>query len=139
MPPNDILIRDVPDSLRSWLEEEKHRRRLSLKEFVLQLLDDASKSGSRDRAPSLFNSIEGPRPTIVSLTPFRFIDLFAGIGGFRIGLTKVGGQCVFTSEWDENSQKTYQAWYGDREIHGDINAVKMKDIPEHNVLAAGFP
>ena len=139
MPPNDILIRDVPDGLRSWLEEEKHRRRLSLKEFVLQLLDDASKSGSRDRAPSLFNSIEGPRPTIVSLTPFRFIDLFAGIGGFRIGLTKVGGQCVFTSEWDENSQKTYQAWYGDREIHGDINAVKMKDIPEHDVLAAGFP
>ncbi len=139
MPPNNILIRDVPDGLRSWLDEEKHRRRLSLKEFVLQLLDEASKSGIEGRAPSLFNVIEAPRPTIVSLMPFRFIDLFAGIGGFRIGLTKVGGQCVFTSEWDANSQKTYQAWYGDHEIHGDINAVKMKDIPEHDVLAAGFP
>ena len=139
MPPSVILIRDVPDGLRSWLDEEKHRRRLSLKEFVLRLLDEASKSGSEGRLPSLFSSIEKPRPTVISLMPFRFIDLFAGIGGFRIGLTKVGGQCVFTSEWDVNSQKTYQAWYGEHEIHGDINAVKMKDIPEHDVLAAGFP
>lgn len=139
MPPNDILIRDIPDQLRSWLEDEKHRRRISLKEFVLQLLGEASRAGRGSSAPTLFNNEERPKPTIISLLPFRFIDLFAGIGGFRIGLTKVGGQCVFTSEWDENSQKTYEAWYGDAEIHGDINAVKMKDIPDHDVLAAGFP
>ena len=68
MPPNDILIRDVPDSLRSWLEDEKHRRRLSLKEFVLQLLDDASKSGSRDRAPSLFTALMSP---CISRSPYH--------------------------------------------------------------------
>lgn len=139
MAPNSILIRDVPDELRSWLEEEKLRRRLSLKEFLLQVLETASKSRGDFTPPPLFSAIEQPRPPVVSLTPFKFIDLFAGIGGFRIGLTKIGGQCVFTSEWDANSQKTYQTWYGDSEIHGDINAVKMKDIPDHDVLAAGFP
>jgi DNA (cytosine-5)-methyltransferase 1 len=139
MPPNDILIRDVPVDVRNWLNEEKLRRRLSLKEFVLQLISDASQAGSCGRPPSLFGSIEPQRQTIVPLVPFRFIDLFAGIGGFRIGLTKVGGQCVFTSEWDLNSQKTYHAWYGEDKIYGDINAVKMREIPEHDVLAAGFP
>lgn len=69
---------------------------------------------------------------------FRFIDLFAGIGGFRVGLQKAGGTCVFTSEWDRWAQKTYQAWHGDMPC-GDINAVKPADIPDHEVLAAGFP
>ena len=138
MPPNDILIRNVPADLRSWLVEEKHRRRTSLREFVLYLIAEASRADGAP-APSLFNSIDAPRQTVISLTPFKFIDLFAGIGGFRIGLPTVGGQCVFTSDWDEKSQKTYQAWYGDRKIHGDINTVKMRDIPDHDVLAAGFP
>ncbi len=70
--------------------------------------------------------------------PFRFIDLFAGIGGFRVGLQKAGGTCVFTSEWDRWAQKTYHAWHGDMPC-GDINAVKPTDIPDHDVLAAGFP
>ena len=137
--PNDILIRDVPDNLRKWLEEEKYRRRMSLKEFMLHLLKEASQSATDNRVPTLFNSIETLPYAAAPFIPFRFIDLFAGIGGFRIGLTKVGGRCVFTSEWDRNSQKTYQAWFGDRQIHGDINAVKMKEIPDHDILAAGFP
>ncbi len=137
--PNDILIRDVPANLRTWLEDEKYRRRMSLKEFVLHLLHEASRAGAGGREPTLFSSLETLPYTAAPFMPFRFIDLFAGIGGFRIGLTKVGGECVFTSEWDRNSQKTYQAWFGDHEIHGDINAVKMKDIPDHDILAAGFP
>jgi DNA (cytosine-5)-methyltransferase 1 len=70
--------------------------------------------------------------------PFTFIDLFAGIGGFRSALEKLGGQCVFSCEWDKYSQKTYEAWYGDIP-HGDIRELKAADIPDHNVLAAGFP
>jgi len=69
---------------------------------------------------------------------FRFIDLFAGIGGFRIALSAIGGRCVFTSEWDKHSQATYLAWFGHRP-HGDINEIDPADIPDHDVLAAGFP
>jgi DNA (cytosine-5)-methyltransferase 1 len=69
---------------------------------------------------------------------FRFIDLFAGIGGFRIALTAIGGRCVFTSEWDKHSQATYKAWFG-HQPHGDINSIAPADIPDHDVLAAGFP
>jgi DNA (cytosine-5)-methyltransferase 1 len=68
----------------------------------------------------------------------RFIDLFAGIGGFRIALSAIGGRCVFTSEWDKHSQATYKAWFG-HQPHGDINAIDPADIPDHDILAAGFP
>jgi DNA (cytosine-5)-methyltransferase 1 len=73
--------------------------------------------------------------------PFTFIDLFAGIGGFRIGLSRVGGRCVFTSEWNKYAQQTYRAWFGEHErINGDINTVDIeREIPPHDVLAAGFP
>jgi DNA (cytosine-5)-methyltransferase 1 len=69
---------------------------------------------------------------------FRFIDLFAGIGGFRIGLSAIGGKCVFTSEWDRHSQATYKAWFG-HQPYGDINAIDPAAIPDHDILAAGFP
>ncbi|MBU3679632.1 MAG: DNA (cytosine-5-)-methyltransferase [Candidatus Kapabacteria bacterium] len=69
---------------------------------------------------------------------FTFIDLFAGIGGFRLGLERLGGECVFTSEWDAHSQKTYSAWY-DEYPHGDITKIDPTKIPHHEVLAAGFP
>lgn len=71
---------------------------------------------------------------------FNFIDLFAGIGGIRKGFESVGGQCVFTSEWDKFSRQTYRANFGDdHEIAGDISQIDAADIPEHDVLLAGFP
>ncbi len=70
--------------------------------------------------------------------PFRFIDLFSGIGGLRLGLEDSGGMCVFSSEWDKYAQKTYSAWFGDVP-HGDIRKIALNDIPDHDVLAAGFP
>ena len=69
---------------------------------------------------------------------FSFIDLFAGIGGFRLGLDRAGGECLFTSEWDKYSQQTYKAWYGDKP-HGDINEILPTEIPDCDILAAGFP
>ncbi|MBE1236512.1 DNA (cytosine-5-)-methyltransferase [Phaeovibrio sulfidiphilus] len=73
--------------------------------------------------------------------PFTFIDLFAGIGGLRRGFETIGGTCVFTSEWDRFSQKTYRANYPHdaHPIFGDITARTDDDIPPHDVLLAGFP
>lgn len=72
------------------------------------------------------------------LADFSFIDLFAGIGGIRYPFQKLGGHCVFSSEWDKFSKKTYAANFGDLP-HGDITKIAARDIPKHDVLLAGFP
>lgn len=69
---------------------------------------------------------------------FTFIDLFAGIGGIRMGFEHAGGECVFTSEWDESAQKTYQANFGEIP-YGDITKIDPEEIPNFDVLLAGFP
>lgn len=69
---------------------------------------------------------------------FRMIDLFAGIGGIRLPFQELGGKCVFTSEWDKFSKKTYAANFGELPS-GDITKIKASDIPEHDILLAGFP
>lgn len=68
----------------------------------------------------------------------RFIDLFCGIGGFRIGFERAGCQCVFSSDWDKHSQVTYAANFGEIP-HGDIHTVAVADIPRLDILCAGFP
>lgn len=71
---------------------------------------------------------------------FRFIDLFAGIGGIRLGFEKYGGECVFTSEWNDWSKKTYIKNFGDDHLFiGDIVPYPAEDIPDHDVLLGGFP
>ena len=71
---------------------------------------------------------------------FDFIDLFAGIGGLRKAFEQIGGRCVFTSEWDSYAQKTYAENFRDgHPIAGDITQVQAADIPDHDVLLAGFP
>jgi DNA (cytosine-5)-methyltransferase 1 len=69
---------------------------------------------------------------------FKFIDLFAGIGGIRLAFQNQGGKCVFTSEWDKFAKKTYEANFGEVPF-GDITKIKESDIPEHDILLAGFP
>jgi DNA (cytosine-5)-methyltransferase 1 len=72
---------------------------------------------------------------------FRFIDLFAGIGGIRMGFEAHGGDCVFTSEWNEFSTKTYRDNYpgGEHALIGDIVAFPAEEVPSHDVLLGGFP
>ena len=67
-----------------------------------------------------------------------FIDLFAGIGGFRLAFEAVGAKCVFASEWDTYAQKTYEANFGHRPS-GDITQIPAESIPDHDILTAGFP
>ncbi len=70
--------------------------------------------------------------------PLRFIDLFAGIGGFRLGFERAGLQCVFSSEWDHFARASYKANFGD-EPDGDIRKIPSEAIPDFDVLTAGFP
>ncbi len=78
---------------------------------------------------------------------FSFVDLFAGIGGFHIAMENIGGKCVFASDWDEDCRKTYEAnfkkkdpeLFEDNKFVGDITQIDPKNIPDHDVLCAGFP
>lgn len=71
---------------------------------------------------------------------FKFIDLFAGIGGIRMGFEAQGGNCVFTSEWNDFSKKTYLENFGEHHpFVGDIVPFPAEDVPDHDVLLAGFP
>lgn len=69
---------------------------------------------------------------------FRFIDLFAGIGGMRIAFENAGGQCVYSNEWNKYCQQTYFANFGEQP-DGDITKVDARTIPDHDILVAGFP
>ncbi len=91
-------------------------------------------------ADRLHNMIEDYLSITPSTPNFRFIDLFAGIGGLRLGFEKAGGTCVFTSEWDSYAQRTYNANFpSEAEIAGDITKIDEEAIPDHEVLLAGFP
>jgi|APSaa5957512535_1039671.scaffolds.fasta_scaffold28882_1 DNA-cytosine methyltransferase len=73
---------------------------------------------------------------------FTFVDLFAGIGGFRYGLEKVGGTCLYSNERDPDAVKTYTDWHcknGEKVDSSDFRKVKYATVPEHDILAAGFP
>ena len=85
---------------------------------------------------------EGLKPDVPFPAPkhprFTFIDLFAGIGGIRLGYQSLGGKCVFSSEWDKDAAKTYFSNFGEQPF-GDIQKIDPKDIPDFDVLLAGFP
>ena len=87
--------------------------------------------------PLKFTDNEVPFPP-VKKPKFTFIDLFAGIGGFRIAMQNLGGKCVFSSEIDKYAQITYQVNFGEKPA-GDITKIDEHDIPEHDILCAGFP
>jgi DNA (cytosine-5)-methyltransferase 1 len=85
--------------------------------------------------PDLDTTIPFPNPKIIR---FQFIDLFAGIGGFRIAMQNLGGKCVFSSEIDAQARKSYQLNFGEMP-EGDITKMDEMVIPNHDVLCAGFP
>jgi DNA (cytosine-5)-methyltransferase 1 len=74
-----------------------------------------------------------------SLQNFTFIDLFAGLGGFRLALSSLGAKCVYSNEWDKNVQKIYAENFGETPDSGDITLVDESAIPNHDILCAGFP
>lgn len=70
--------------------------------------------------------------------PYLFIDLFCGIGGFRLAFQRAGGKCVWSSDWDKFARKTYEDNFNELP-HGDIHSIAVADIPKHDILCAGFP
>lgn len=112
-----------------------------LKEFVSYKKETENTTLATDDAiKQLLSETENvPFPTPENYT-FKFIDLFAGIGGFRIAMQNLGGKCVFTSEWDKEAKKTYRANFGEVPF-GDITKKEVKNyIPaDFDVLCAGFP
>ena len=87
----------------------------------------------------IFDTFDIPFPPVEN-PKFKFIDLFAGIGGFRLAMQNLGGKCVFTSEWDKDAKRTYKANFGERPF-GDITKEETKGfIPDgFDLLCAGFP
>ena len=115
------LISVTPRTIERYLSGDAKPSRLAMR-----VLEDTARRAS---AP--------PRPV-----SFRFIDLFAGIGGLRIGFQGIGGHCVFTSEWDRHAQETYALNFRDNHpLAGDIQdyAADPSLIPEHDLLLGGFP
>lgn len=109
--------------------------------YVYPLADEkeALKVAQEALQYKLFNKTPVPFPE--PLQPkFTFIDLFAGIGGFRVAMQSLGGKCVFTSEWDEKSQLTYKANFGDAPFGDITKEITKQYIPDNfDVLCAGFP
>ena len=150
---NQITLSEQMAYLTHFIQNHRIASELSYSQKALDIIDEvsdylsATNSGNDvanepafDYSYSLFNDIKKPRFPSVANPKFTFIDLFAGIGGFRIALQSLGGKCVFSSEWDSNAQKTY--FYNFGEIpYGDITKESVKScIPNgFDVLCAGFP
>jgi len=144
---------DLRAALTHWLQyidvlppffTEDHRRRV-----LSELLAGYSKP---DEIENVLGIVEPNRPYQLQLSitwddipypppatwDFTFIDLFAGIGGFRQAFQDAGGKCVFSSEWDRFAKQTYEANFGEYP-YGDIRKINKSEIPDHDVLCAGFP
>lgn len=150
---NQITLSEQMAYLTHFIQNHKISHKLSYSQKALEIIEDVSEylnatdegndivsEPAVDYSYSLFSDIVHPRFPSVANPKFSFIDLFAGIGGFRIALQSLGGKCVFSSEWDANAQKTY--FYNFGEIpYGDITKESIKNcIPDgFDVLCAGFP
>ena len=143
------------DSVGAWVQAKREGLGLTQRAFAVLL--GMPETGERtvrgwelgEHSPSRakLTQIEGlpdqaPFKCLLSSNPekakFRFIDLFAGIGGIRYPFQLAGGHCVFTSEWDKFSKKTYAANFGEVP-DGDITQIQAANIPTHDLLLAGFP
>lgn len=127
----------VAEALRYWTQQELAERTGVNDRTVRRWAVGESKPSLSVARVIEYELARDERPRQPS---FTFIDLFAGIGGLRRGFEAQNGRCVFTSEWDKHAVKTYRANFPDaEEPWGDITKIEPSDIPDHDVLLAGFP
>jgi DNA (cytosine-5)-methyltransferase 1 len=139
---NKAVITHYLHNIDNGLSKQfKHEAEKAIKDYVTykKEVDNISLVREDVLQQFLFEVNDVPFPT-PKYSTFKFIDLFAGIGGFRIAMQNLGGTCVFTSEWDKEAQKTYRANFGEVPF-GDITKEETKYyIPDNfDVLCAGFP
>lgn len=131
-------LHNIDNGISRYYKEDALK---TLEDFVTYKREEEKLSiVAEDAIQQLLFEVENvPFPTPKNYN-FKFIDLFAGIGGFRMAMQNLGGKCVFTSEWDKEAKKTYRANYGEVPF-GDITKQQIKDyIPENfDLLCAGFP
>jgi len=132
------------DLIQHQLDVER-REAMAVITHYLQTQGTPAESSYQERALSHLpedwdGSVDWDRVPFPPTAPsrFTFIDLFAGIGGMRLAAQDLGGQCVFSSEWDQHAQNTYFENFGEVPF-GDITEIKETDVPEHSMLFAGFP
>lgn len=111
----------------------------SIYEALVDYNEDNKQSMQDSIASAIMQFIQVKnKARITQASDFTFIDLFAGIGGMRLAYESVGGHCVYSNEWNKYSQQTYFANFGEQP-DGDITQVNENDIPDHDILLAGFP
>jgi len=130
MPKDQLHLQVEPEVLRAARAKAREQD-LSLQEYATEALSVVNSHGLDNLYP--LPEAEPSEPPV-----FTFCDLFAGIGGIRLAFEKAGGQCVFSSEWDKFAKRTYRVNYGERP-KGDITQIPPEDIPDHDILTAGFP
>lgn len=141
---------NLPEDIQTRLSVLADRLGVNEEELLVSCVADAlddresiADQPEHSQPPTLFpnDEVTDDRPMTPPKTnlPFSFIDLFSGVGGLRLGLESVGGRCVFSCENDRYAQKTYRSWFGD-DPAGDVSDISAKGaIPDHDLLAAGFP
>lgn len=120
----------LPDKMHQQLINKATQKEKTIQEYVIEALNDKLKEQI-----SVYDWLKKNK---AKKGDFTFIDLFAGIGGMRLGFEENGGECVFSSEWDKFSQQTYYENFGNLP-NGDITKIDEKEIPDHDILVAGFP
>lgn len=103
---------------------------------IMKIADESNKSVQDFAVQALTECLK--KNAVRTDGKFTFIDLFAGIGGMRLGFESAGGSCIYSNEWDKYSQRTYLANFGEIP-EGDITKVDARTIPDHDILVAGFP
>ena len=127
-------FKDGVAALTHYWQSNGEDSRKYFREDAEAFLQLAAESGFHYKLPFEYDV---PFPP-VQCPDFTFVDLFAGIGGFRIAFQEQNGKCVFSSEWNKYSQKTYEANFGEVPF-GDITKVEKNQIPDHDILLGGFP
>lgn len=140
-----IVVDNKTDNRSAYLTHylQNHKNGVSqffrpdAEEFMLELIQKKKINGEEGFVDYLPEKWDVPFP-FPKNPKFKFIDLFAGIGGIRLAYQSLGGKCVFTSEWNNYAKKTYEANFG-KIPFGDITCIDEADIPDHDILLAGFP
>lgn len=120
----------LADKMHQQLKELATNQEKTMQDYMVEVIDEKIKEQM-----TMYEFLDMGKPKNAS---FTFIDLFAGIGGMRLGFEKNGGQCVFSSEWDKFCQQTYYENFGTMP-EGDVTKIDEKRIPDHDILVAGFP